>query len=423
VYDTELLMPLPFARVHGGEGCPIRMRIALFSECYTPVANGVVTSIQTLRETLRAQGHTVAIFAPGTPQPDDDPDVFRLPELPFPNHPYHFARPFPRLKVDFSALDIQLVHCQHPFTVGHLGADTARKYGLPMVYTAHSLYDMMAANMKSPIMRKMGQKAMRGVVRRFCAKADCVITPSRNTREALRANGIRNRFAVVPSGVLGPFTCPGGRERVRARLGLTPETPLILCVGRLGPEKRVDLLIRAAAVLAHNRKLPAPAADFRVAIVGDGQCNTELEALTAQLGLCDRVLFLGAQPHATIGDWYAAADIFAMSSPSETQGLVLVEAMAAGLPCVTVDFGGPREVVTQGETGLRVAFEPHAFARALDLLLCDPAMCRRLGQNGRRRARAYSPEAMASGVLAVYESVLRLPRFPSPASSRLVGTL
>ncbi len=134
------------------------------------------------------------------------------------------------------------------------------------------------------------------------------------------------------------------------------------------------------------------------------------------------MLFLGAQPHATIGDWYAAADIFALSSPAETQGLVLVEAMAAGLPCVATDYGGPREVVQQGETGLRVSFDPHAFARALELLLCDPEMGRCLGENGRRRARAYSPEAMASGVLSVYESVLRLPRLAA-SSSRLVGMI
>jgi glycosyltransferase involved in cell wall biosynthesis len=390
------------------------MRIAIFSECYTPVANGVVTSIQTLRETLRAQGHTVVIFAPGTPLPDDDADIYRLPELPFPNHPYHFARPFPRLKVDFSALDIQLVHCQHPFTVGRLGAETARKYGLPMVYTAHSLYDMMAANMKSPIMRRMGQKAMRGVVKRFCGKAECVITPSKYTRDALRAVGVRARFAVVPSGVLGPFILPGGRERVRAALGIAPEMPLILCVGRLGPEKRVDLLLRAIAVLTHNCGQPPP--DFRLALVGDGQCRCELKTLADTLRIRDRVFFVGAQPHATIGDWYAAADIFALSSPSETQGLVLVEAMAAGLPCVTVDYGGPREVVANGETGLRVPFDPTAFARALDFLLRDPEARHRLGEKGRLRARAYSPEAMASGVLAVYENVLRVPRLPFNSS-------
>ncbi|HZO90318.1 MAG TPA: glycosyltransferase [Chthonomonadaceae bacterium] len=397
------------------------MRIAIFSECYTPVTNGVVTSIQTLRETLRAQGHTVFVFAPGTAQPEDDETIFRLPELPFPKHPYHFARPFPRLKVDFPALDIQIIHCQHPFTVGRLGAEMARKHGLPMVYTAHSLYDMMAATAKSPLMRSAGQKMARGVVRRFCNRADCIIAPSRHTRDALRAAGVRGRFAVVPSGVLGPYIRPGARAQRRAELGLAPETPLILCVGRLGPEKRVDILLRAVALLAHSRRLPAPANTFRLAVVGDGQCRAPLEALAASLDLGDRVLFAGAQPHATIGDWYAAADIFALPSPAETQGLVLVEAMAAGLPCIAADYGGPRELVEQGETGLRVPLDVNAFAHALDLLLRDPQMRRHFGEQGRLRARAFSPEAMTRGMLDVYESVLRLPHLP--ATSRLAGIL
>src|SRR5579863_9470611 len=129
------------------------MRIALFSECYSPVANGVVTSVATLRSALLAQGHRVFLFAPGMRQQDDDDDIFRLPELPFPQHPYHFARPFPRPHVDFGSLKADLIHCQHPFTVGRLGAEMARKHNLPLVYTAHSLYDNMAANAKSPIVR------------------------------------------------------------------------------------------------------------------------------------------------------------------------------------------------------------------------------------------------------------------------------
>src|SRR5579871_1490025 len=265
-------------RKRAGKGCLNLMRIALFSECYLPVTNGVVTSLLTLRETLRSWGHTVYVFAPGAPQPDDDADLFRLPELPFPRHPYHFARPFPRMSVDFETLGVQVVHCQHPFTVGRLGADTARRYGLPMVYTAHSLYATMAAYARSPILRTMGPKAARGVVRRFCARADCVIAPSHATREALIADGVRARFAVIPSGVRGPTIRPGARESVRERLGITPETPLLLCVGRLGPEKHLEMLLQSAAML-RNRPLPAPLSEFRLALVGDGQCRADLESL------------------------------------------------------------------------------------------------------------------------------------------------
>lgn len=389
-------------------GTAYRMRIALFSECYTPVANGVVTSVATLRATLIAQGHRVYLFAPGSSQPDDDPDIFRLPELPFPRHPYHLARPFPRLHVDFGSLDADVIHCHHPFTVGRLGSDLAQKHNLPLIYTAHSLYDKMWANAKSPIVRSMSQTAVRGVVRRFCAKADYVITPSRYTRDALRAAGVVARFAVVPSGVVAPNVTPGGPEAIRAQLQLSPETPLLLFIGRLGPEKRVDILLKAIALLA-EKKLPAPQRDFRLALVGDGMSRLELEELAARLNITERVLFVGAQPHDRIADWYAAANLFTFSSPNETQGLVLVEAMLAALPCIAADYGGPREIVMQNETGIRVPLEPRAFAAAIQKVLLDPELAARLSENGLKRAALFSPEAMTSGVLEVYNAALQTP--------------
>ena len=389
------------------------MRIALFSECYSPVTNGVVTSLITLRQALQAWGHTVYVFAPGTPQPDDDADVFRLPELPFPRHPYHFARPFPRLNFDFAGLDVDIVHCQHPFTVGRLGADVAKKYHLPMVYTAHSLYDSMATCSKSSLMRTVGPKAARGIVRRFCDRADYVIAPTRHTRDELKSDGIRARYAVVPSGVTPPAISEGARERIRSQYGLSPQTPLLLYVGRLGPEKRIDLLLRAAANL-QTYDLPEHLADFRLAVVGEGMCQEELEYLAKELKIRDKVIFPGGQPHATIGDWYAASDIFTMPSPAETQGLVLVEAMNVGLPCIAVDQGGTREVVVQGETGLRVPMDSGAFARALDFLLRNPAVCETLGANGKIRALEYSPETMVRHILDIYERVIKLPRKTSP---------
>jgi glycosyltransferase involved in cell wall biosynthesis len=254
--------------------------------------------------------------------------------------------------------------------------------------------------------RAIGPQAVRGVVRHFCARADRVIVPSRHTRDALMEDGIMAHFAVVPSGATSVKASPDGRERVRAQLGIAAETPLLVYISRIAPEKRVDLLLRAIALLL-RLDLPAAAAGFRVIIVGDGQCRAEMEAMAAGLGLADRVRFVGAQPFATIGDWYAAGDIFVFSSPAETQGLALVEAMSVGLPCVAVDRGGPRELVAPGETGLLTPFEPAAFADAIRLLLCEPAMRRRMGESGRQRSLAFSPEAMAHGVLTVYQEILQ----------------
>ncbi len=381
------------------------MKIAFFSECYAPVTNGVVTSLTTLRSALIKRGHTVYLFAAGQPHPSDDELVFRLPDLPFPRHPYHWARPFSRPDIDFRELNVDLIHCHHPFTVGKLGAELAKRHKLPMVYTAHTLYDDMIELSRSQLVRKVGPKAMRNHVRRFCARADCVIVPSNHTRTALTEDGVFANFEVIPSGV-APMSAPAdARIRLRSMIHMDDAAPLLLQVSRLGPEKRVDLLIRAVALLT-KRNLPPEIAEFKVAIVGDGQRRHRLQELAAELHVEDRIYFAGEQPFNSIGAWYAAADIFVLSSPEETQGLTIVEAMAAGLPCVAVAHGGPRELVVDHETGRLTAFSHEAFADAIESLLRDAPLRYRMGQRGLERAGLYTPDTMAEGVLRVYKQVL-----------------
>ena len=384
------------------------MRIAVFTECYVPVTNGVVTSVVTLRDTLQAWGHRVFVFAPGTPQPGEE-DVFRLPALAFPRYPFQPARPFPRMPVDFASLNVDVIHCQHPFTVGRLGAETARKQGLPMVYTAHSLYDLMASNSKLRVVRAVGQPYARGVVRRFCARAQAVIVPTQHTRQSLIADGVNARFITVPTGVPPILPSPNGRARIRACLNMDAETPLLLYLGRVAPEKRLDLLL-AVCVVLKSRNLPPPLNDFRLAIVGDGQIRADVEAQAEEMGLGERVVFTGRLPHEEIADWYAASDVFTLASPYETQGLALVEAMQAGLPCVAVNRGGPTEVVQNGRTGRLVPFEVEAFADAVEELLRNTPLRQTWGQAGQIAGKAYTPEAMARGVLEVYEEVLGVRR-------------
>lgn len=382
------------------------MQIALFSECYTPVQNGVVTSIRSLRNALIAQGHSVHVFASGTPQADDDAAIHRLPALPFPRHPYRFARPFPHVACDFRSLRIDVVHCQHPFTIGQLGASIARRYGLPMVYTAHSLYDAMASYAGSPIIRRVGQPYARHLVRSFCGRAALTIAPSVYAQRSLRAIGVREEILVIPSGV-APRPAPlSARDHVRASLGIGPDEPLVLYVGRLGPEKRVDLLLQAVSRLRPDAAVPLDLA-FRVAVVGDGQCRKELERLSQTLELGERVRFTGSVTYEEVAGWYAAADIFALPSPAETQGLVLVEAMAAGIPSISVDRGGAPEVVISGKTGLISAFTAQAFAIALRKLLLDAPLRAEMGARAREGAILHGPEQMAAGVMRAYEAAIR----------------
>lgn len=381
------------------------MRIALFSECYTPVLNGVVIAIQTLQETMRSFGHEVFVFAAGEPQPEDDDHIFRLPALPFPEHPYRFARPFPKLPVDFLSLHVDIIHCQHPFPVGQLGARLAKKHRLPMVYTVHSLYDTMLLFVKSRLVQQVGPPYMRRWMRSFCNRADAVIAPSHYVARSLREIDIVSPIHVVPSGVLPPLLFPEDRHGLRCALGIPEEVPILLYVGRLAPEKRVDLILHAAAHLCKKR-LPPPQDSFRVVIVGDGPCRTALEALANQLAISNRTLFVGTQPHERIGAWYAMSDLFVMPSPLETQGLVVIEAMHCGLPCVAVEEGGAGEAIVPEETGFVCPFDAVAFSQVIERLLQNAHLRSRMAQNARAHARRYHPHQTTENVLAVYEEVL-----------------
>lgn len=383
------------------------MRIAIFSECYTPVLNGVVTSVVNLREALIAMGHTVYVFAPGAPQPDDDETIFRLPELPFPKHPYHLPRPFQRMNAPFAEMEIDVIHCQHPFTIGKLGAETAKKYDIPLVYTVHSHYNEMAATAKSPLLRTMAPTAMMQIMKNFCNRADCVITPSRHTRETLRAEDIRANYSIIPSGVEKPVARPNARKELREKLGIAPETPVLLYLGRLGPEKRVDLILESVAMLRQS-DLPETVKNFKVILVGDGQVKTDLEEQAHELGIANRVLFTGVVPHKEVGDWYAASDLFVLPSSCETQGMVLIEAMAMGVPCITINHGGACEMVANGETGFLVNQTCHALTKAIHKLLSEPELRRQFGAAGEKRAERYTPEAMATKALEVYAKAIEI---------------
>ncbi len=381
------------------------MKVAIFSECYLPTTNGVVTSIVTLRRTLEQMGHTVYIFAPGNPEREDDPFVYRLPQLPFPSHPYRWARPYPRLSFDFDALGVDIIHCQHPFSVGTLGLELAEKYEIPVVYTCHALYDDLAHYSRSTTLRKVGPAILRTKMRKFCSRIEYVIAPSEYTRDQLYADRINSRIVVVPSGVKPLKATSGARERIRRVLGLKQGDRMILAAGRLSPEKRIDVLLRAYAVLKAILN-PVEAASVKLVLVGDGPVKRDLMQMASDLGILDSVVFAGKKPNSQIGDWYAAADIFACSSPVETQGLVFVEAMNMGLPCISTNQGGPREIVVRNKTGLQVPLDAGAFAQALRTLVTDPALCSEMGHNGRIEAQKYTPEAMTKGVLKVYNAAM-----------------
>ena len=374
------------------------MRVGLFTNNYLPFCGGVTISVETLRRGLEGRGHEVWTFAPRFPgAPETDPRVVRFPSIPAATYPeFALAVPWaPRIGRRVSRLGLDVFHAHHPFLLGPAGRRMARRLGRPLVFTYHTRYEKYAHYV--PLTRPLVEAAALRLSTRFAASADAVIAPSALVRDQLRARGVTAPIAVVPTGVDLERFRPSGGVAARHALGLAGSTPLVLYVGRLDREKSVDRVL-----LAFDR-IAGTLSGAQLWLVGQGKEAEPLRRLAASLGAGDRVHFAGVRAHASLATWYQAADLFLFASETETQGLVLAEAAACGLPAVTVIAPGCDEVVHDGETGILTKGDPAALAEAAIGLLLDRDRRMAMGARARQVAeQAFDVTLQITRTLEVY---------------------
>lgn len=385
------------------------MRIAIFSESFEPFINGVTTSIQTLRPALREQGHETFVFAPRfSGHADTDPCVFRFPSFRPPTfREYPLALPFRRgIGSLLTALDIDVIHTQTPFTLGWLGLRLGRRLGIPVVSTNHTQYAEYTHYL--PVVPVgWSRAALIAMLRRYYRACDLVLTPSEANRQILLSYGVRREIRVVPTGqALDIARDARIRESVRKGWGVPPEAPVLLFVGRLAKEKNLGLALDSLARVVRDHP------SVRQVFVGGGPYEEELKREAARRGLSKHVIVPGAVPREEVGRVYCGGDIFVFPSMTETQGLVLGEALAAGLPCVAVDAGGSPEMVRHEDDSFLCGNDAREFASRIGLLLSDADLRRRFSERAVENSRRFRPEQMALSMLDAYDSVLR--RFPIP---------
>jgi 1,2-diacylglycerol 3-alpha-glucosyltransferase len=380
------------------------VRIALFTNNYLPFCGGVTVSVETLRAGLEARGHDVWVMAPRfRGARDDGPHVVRYPSVPAATYPeFPLAIPYSRRIARLvRGLAVDVFHAHHPFLLGPAAARLARQLHRPLVFTYHTRYEKYAHYV--PATRALVEAAAVRLSARFAARADAVIAPSALVRDELRRRGVDGAVGVVPTGVdLARFR-PGDRAAARRSLDLAADDIVVLYVGRLDREKSVDRVLLAFERIAGT----IPGA--RLVLAGQGTQGERLRALAAALGAADRIRFLGVRPHATLPACYQAADLFLFASETETQGLVLAEAAACGLPAVAVAAPGCDEVVHDGETGLLTKGEPTALAEAAIGLLLDADRRRAMGARARQVAeRDFDVQLQIDRTLELYEQARRL---------------
>ncbi len=376
------------------------MRIGLFTNNYLPFCGGVSVSLETLRRGLEARGHDVWVIAPDARHAAPDPAVIRYPSVPAMTYP-EFSLPLPvapRVSRRVRALELDVYHAHHPFLLGPVARRLARRAGRPLVFTYHTRYEKYAHYV--PLRRPLVEAAAIRLSTSFAASADAVIAPSQAVRQTLAERGVTTSVDVIPTGVDVERFRPGDVTAARETLGLPAAEPLLLYVGRLDREKSIERILTAFTHVHGTVPLA------RLALVGQGTEAERLRALARTLPAADRITFLPARAHSLLPVCYQAADLFLFASESETQGLVLAEAAACGIPAVSVTGPGCDEVVRDGETGILTKPEPSALAEAAISLLVDGARRRRMGARAREvAARDFGAHIQIDRTLALYERV------------------
>jgi glycosyltransferase involved in cell wall biosynthesis len=377
------------------------MRVGLFTNNYLPFRGGVTTAVETLRQGLEAFGHRVWIFAPAPQHPQPDPSfVFRYPSIPAPTYP-GFSLPLPvsrRLARVARALELDVVHVHHPFLLGPTGRRLARRLSCPLVFTYHTRYEKYAHYVPLPP-RLVRALAVR-LACRFADSADLIVAPSEHVAHTLRGRGVRAPVAVIPTGVDLTLFAPGGRERARRRLGLPVDGLICLYTGRLDREKSLERVLDAFESVA------AAVSTATLHLVGRGSHVQALERHASAGRARRRIVFHGGLPREALPDYYRAADLFLFASETETQGLVLAEAHACGLPAVAVRASGVDEVVVDGETGLLTKAETGEMADAAIGLLLDAERRARMGLAARRLVEArFAAPTQTAAMVARYQAL------------------
>jgi len=378
------------------------MRVGIFTESYPPLINGVSTSIQTLMAHLEQAGHDVFVFTSRYPRyRDERKGVFRYPSVNAIVEPdYVLPITFsPRISRIIPTLKLDIVHSHSPFFLGLLARRVARSLGLPHVATNHTLYTEYAHYLPLPTVAATRWLLVRWM-RDFYNSCDRVLAPSHLTQRVLEGYGVRTSVSVVPTAIPAPPYVLQRPPETKHEFGLPPDARLLLYVGRLAPEKNLDLLLRAFALVA------AKTNDTYLILAGSGKSRGALESRARFLGIHRRTRFAGFLGRTKLDPLYQASDLFLFPSKTETQGLAVGEALAAGLPCVVVNAGGAPESVREGVDGFLVADGAKAMAERTLALLADSAGRRRLSEGAKRGAQARTPENVGGRMVVVYEELI-----------------
>lgn len=381
------------------------MRVLFISDVYFPRVNGVSTSIGTFRADLGSLGVRTVLVAPSYPAqaPAADPEVIRVAGGRVPGDPEDRRMLWRSLAGALTRLErepFDLVHIHTPFVAHYAGVRYARRRGLPCLATYHTFFEEYLHHYVPALPRRVGRALARSFTRSQCADVRALVAPSEPLRQVLRAYGVETPVHVIPTGLPADRFQPGDARRFRELIGVPPGRPLVTYVGRVAHEKNIEFLVRTFARV--RQSVP----EALLVIAGEGPAREGLRRLAAASGVAADVRFVGYLDRATsLLDCYAAASVFVFASRTETQGLVLLEALAQSTPVVSTAALGTKSILAPACGALIAAERDEPFAAAVVRVLTDAELRRTLAQQARVYARGWSSITMAGRLAELYHDV------------------
>ncbi|PCC99782.1 glycosyltransferase [Halopseudomonas pelagia] len=382
------------------------VRVAMFTNNYLPFIGGVPLSIQRLCTGLRARSNETLIVAPRyTKQRDDEPGVIRLPSLLSlgSRQEFRLANIFaPRIYRQIKQFRPDIIHLHHPIWIGSLGLFIGRRLGVPVVYTYHTRLEHYAHFVPLPgnLFRNLISHSL---IKRFANKCDGIVVPTYSAEEYLRMIGVKTPTFVQPTGIdFQRFQAVDESELAALRKELRIGQEIVLIsVARLSNEKNIDFMIDAVQQLRLEMEQP-----FRLLMIGDGHQRQRLQKRIDELRLGAWFSLIGAVDPAQIATYYRLGDLFVFASKSETQGMVILEAMAAGMPVVAIRSSGIDDVIEQGVNGFKTPENQRLWQAEVAKLICDADLRQRMGSNARNSAKAHSVDQFAMEIKSIYAEIL-----------------
>lgn len=388
------------------------MRIGIFTDSYTPFINGVTTSVLMLKKGLEKKGHTVYVVTVNNENMkyklDERGKVLRLPGVPIGIYDYRLTGIYPLKAINIiKKWNLDVIHCQTEFGVGTFARIIAKQLSIPLVHTYHTMYEDYIHYITKGYFNRTGKKIVEYLTLFYCDKtATELVVPTKKAYELFKEKyKVDRNVYIVPTGIeVEKFYLENNKGlnivKKRESLGIKREDFVILFVGRIASEKNVELLLTSMRYVVNN----CPKA--KLLIVGDGPDLNKYKNYVKKQGLEENIIFTGKVPWDSIAEYYLISDVFTTASRTETQGLTVIEAMAASLPVVCIDDESFTNTVIDNLNG-KIFKNKRGYKKAIIELYNNPKELKKLSKQARVSAEMHSSKYFVESILDVYKIAIK----------------